>query len=363
MIAGFQTFADINGNLWVADGWVAQLRGGVRLPVGAGQDLPPLFSSPDGARYAALRETRGGTFVGGSGRNLVTTGLTPAASGPAVPVGIWAPKRPDVWTLGIFTLTKTGSSAANISDGTNTVASLTTGSAPVGYYVATSYGQTTYHAGSPFTIAAATEQGAPGSLPAAFCSVSAGTAQGGNYTASSAIAGASATDANWTILVNSDGSADLKHSGTVLASRTGGNPCEMAGVYEANSAGKTGYNSGAAWRAFFQVIPAAVRAGFVYLTLTETSAVLSAVAGPFFATALPADSSTVFHVPIAQSDGLGGLVQLHSGLLLWAGAAGDPGPTGPAGTGKTWTDITLAAYSALSDAVRTDSTIVYNIIP
>ena len=116
--------------------------------MGSGQPLPPLLSAPDGSRFVPLAATAGGTLVGGSGRNLVTTGLTPSLSGPTVPVGIWTPQRPDVWTLGIFTLTKTGSSAADISDGTNTVAILTTGSAPVGSFVATSYGQTTYHGGS-----------------------------------------------------------------------------------------------------------------------------------------------------------------------------------------------------------------------
>jgi len=319
MMNGFQTVADARGNLWMVDGWVAQLRSGVRLQVGAGGTIPlldpPFFTRSVLQTPAAL----GGTFLGGSGRNLVTTGLTPSISGPPIPVGIWVPQRPDVWTLGIFTLTKTGASAANISDGTNTVASLTTGSAPVGNYVATSYGQTTYNGGVAFTISAAAEEGAPGTLPGYVCTVSAGTAQAGNYTLSSAIAAASATDANWTVLVNSDGTADLIHSGTIMASRAAGPAFEMSGVYEANSAGMAAYNSGLPWQAILQTIPAVVRAGFAYVTITETAGVLSSVSGPFFATALPADSGTVCHVPVAQSDGLGGLRQLHAGLLIWTG--------------------------------------------
>ncbi|MEI7910834.1 MAG: hypothetical protein WCK77_14450, partial [Verrucomicrobiota bacterium] len=77
--------------------------------------------------------------------------------------------------------------------------------------------------------------------------------------------------------------------------------------------------SGSPWRAFLQVIPAIVRAGFVYVSITETGGTLTAVAGPFFATALPAGDASTVHVPLAQSDGLGGLVQLHSGLLCWTG--------------------------------------------
>ena len=335
MTAGFQTFSDSNGNLWVADGWVSQLRSGVRLAAGSGGSLPPALTAPDGSRYVAAGGATAGTFVGGSGRGLVATGLTPAVSGPPVPVGIWTPARPDVWTRGIFVLTKTGSSAANISDGTNTVANLTTGAAPIGNFVATSYGQTTYNGGSAFTIAVASEEGAPGTIPTCVCNVTAGTAQAGNYAPSSAVSAASVIDSNWTIVVNSDGTADLKHAGTIMASRAGGSPYEIAGVYEANSAGMTAYNSGIPWRAFLQVIPAAPRAGFAYLTLTETAGVLTSVAGPFFATALPADSSTVFHVPVAQSDGLGGLVQLHTGLLIWSSAASASAPA--------WTDLTGTA--------------------
>ena len=113
MTGGFQSFSDSNGNLWVADGYVSQLRSGVRLPIGAGDEMPPLLLAPDGSRYVPAAMASAGTFVGGSGRNLTTTGLTPSVSGPALPVGIWQPQRPDVWTLGIFTLTKTGASAAN----------------------------------------------------------------------------------------------------------------------------------------------------------------------------------------------------------------------------------------------------------
>jgi hypothetical protein len=319
MTGGFQSFSDSNGNLWVADGYVSQLRSGVRLPIGAGDEMPPLLLAPDGSRYVPAAMASAGTFVGGSGRNLTTTGLTPSVSGPALPVGIWQPQRPDVWTLGIFTLTKTGASAANIHDGTDTVASLTTGSAPVGDYVASSYGQTTYSGSSAFTLAAAAEEGAPGTIPSYVLSVSAGTAHAGTYAPSTATAYAAATDADWTIICNSDGTADLKHSGTTMATRAAGSDCEAGGIYEATAAGMAAYNSGDPWRAFVQVISQPPRAGFVYVKLTEAGGVLTNAEGPFFSTALPADSATVFYVPLAQSDGLGGRVQLHTGLLIWSG--------------------------------------------
>lgn len=317
MIPGFQCFADPNGDLWCADGWVAQLRSGVRLPAGSGLPLPPMLLPYQSGYFRELAETTGWTQVGGSGRNLFSSGLTPGLSGPPLPIGLWTPGRPNAWTLGIFTLTKTGSSAANISDGTNTVASLSTGSAPVGDYVATTYGKTTYHGGADFTIATAVEEGAPGGFPTLDCTVTAGTVQTGEYVPTDAANSVSTWASDWTLYVAADGSAEFRVSGSAIAIRESGSPLSAGGTYIANTYGETACNDGEAWSAFFQVIPRAPRAGFVYLTLTETAGVLSAVSGPFFATALPADSGTVCHVPVAQSDGLGGLRQLHSGLLFW----------------------------------------------
>lgn len=62
-------------------------------------------------------------------------------------------------------------------------------------------------------------------------------------------------------------------------------------------------------------------------------------------------------------------------ISLAAGPKGDPGEPGapgkpgaqgepgPAGTGKIWVDLSLSAYTALSDAVRLDSAYVYNVTP
>lgn len=317
MTAGFQTFADPNGNLWVADGWVAQLRTGVRLPVGSGADFSEVLAQ-GWERFLPAPATSGVTFVGGSGRNLVLSGLTPGPSGPDLPVGIFAPGRPDAFGQGIFALTVTGASAATIHDGTDTVATLSTGgTAPVGDYVATTYGEDTYNGGSAFTLAAVAEEGAPGTIPDYTLNVSAGTAQTGTFSATDTATYVSDDDSDWTIVVNSDGTADLRYIAEIRATRAAGSGCEPEGIFEATEIGKTEHNSGEPWRAFVQVIPTAPRAGFVYVKLTEAAGILSAAEGPYFATALPADTSTEFHIAIAQSDGLGGLVQLHVGTVLF----------------------------------------------
>lgn len=351
--SGFQVFADPNGNLWVADGWVSQLRSGVRLPIGSGSDfsecLPPSWDA-----FRQAQATEGGTFVGGSGRNLVLTGLTAGPSGPALPIGLFTPGRPNLYDRGIFTLTVTGSSAAAIHDGTNTVAELSAGgTAPVGNYVATSYGRTTYNGGTAFTLAAAAEEGAPGVFPTYLAVQSAAVAQDGSVIASDAANYYFDNDSDWTIEVAADGSAEILYLGTAYLLRAAGSASDPAGYYQANAAGMAAYNSGDPWSIFIQAVPAAPRAGFAYVTLTEAGGVLSAASGPYLATALPADTATEFHVPIAQSDGIGGLVQLHTGLLIWSGlpVAGEMASeyvemtTPRTTTSATLEDITGAAAS------------------
>lgn len=322
MTPAFQTFADPNGNLWAADGWVAQLRSGVLLPVGSGSEFSETLA-PGWDRFLPAPATSGGTFLGGSGRNLVLSGLTPGPSGPALPIGLFGPGRPDVYGRGIFVLTVTGSSAATIHDGTDTVATLSAGgTAPVGDYVAGAYGKTTYNGGADFTLAAAAEEGAPGAFPGYVLNVSAGTAQAGNFTATDAANYVSDDDSDWTIFVAADGSAELYHLTDLVAVRDAGSTIDPAGVFEATAAGQTAYNSGEAWRAFVQVIPAPPRAGFVYVKITESAGILTSVEGPYLATALPSDTASDLHIPIAQSDGLGGLVQFNLGLLLLDAGSG-----------------------------------------
>ena len=317
MTSGFQIFADPFGNLWCADGYVAQLKNGVRLPVGSGAEFSGVLADARGV-FTPAAATSSGTFVGGSGRGLISTGITPTGSGPAVPVGLWRPARPGVYVLGKFTLLVTGPSAATISDGPNTVAILSAGgTAPVGAFLSTSYGQTTYNGGTVFTLTLLAEQGAPGTIQTYSASVSDGTGFAGVFAAVTAVTWQGATDANWMVVVNTDGTADLMHAGTIMASRSAAGNCDASGVYEANATGMAAYNSGAAWRAYLQVIPVAPRAGFVYVKVSESAGVLTSVAGPFLATALPSNTTTDFYVPLALSDGLGGLLQIHTGLLLW----------------------------------------------
>jgi hypothetical protein len=318
MTPGFQVFADPAGNLWVADGWVAQLRSGVLLPAGSGADLSAVVPAGYDHFRAACAAT-GGTFVGGSGRNVFLSG------GPAALNGIWLPGRPGEWQRGDIVLT-VAEGTAGIHDATDTIAEYVmtpSAATPWGYfeygwsYSSTSYGATTYNGGVAFALDLAAEAATEGAIPSCQLGISVGTALGGVYTAVDSSSYVSADDADWTIEVAADGSAELLCAAVVVAIRSAGSATDGAGVFEATTAGETAYNSGEPWRAFGQVIPRAPRAGYAYLELTETDGVLTSAAGPFFSTSLPADTSTVIHAPIVQSDGSGGLVQIVAGTLLF----------------------------------------------
>jgi hypothetical protein len=302
----------------VADGHVLQLRSGVLLPVGSGasfsEALPPSWNY-----FRPATAASGGTFVGGSGRNVFLSG------GPASLNGIWMPGRPGQWQRGDLVLT-IAEGTAEIHDATATIAEYVmapSAATPWGYfeygwsYASTSYGATTYNSGVAFGLDLAAEAATEGAIPGCMLVIGLGTAQAGIYTAVDSSSYVSADDTDWTIAVAADGSAELLCVAVVVATRAAGSSIDGAGTFEATAAGETAYNSGEPWRAFCQVIPRAPRSGYVYLALTETDSVLTSVEGPFFATSLPSNTATLFHAPIAQSDGSGGLVQIISGCVFF----------------------------------------------
>lgn len=364
MIQGFQVWADAWGNLHCADGTVLQARTAARFAVGSGADLGiggggSLAITPDyGLALTPFPSATGASFLGGNGRNLIVTGATflggnslnliatgleQSLSGPVVPAGVFMACEPSVWRRGIFTIAVTGPSAATIHDGTDTVAILSAGgTAPVGSYVATTYGAETYNGEDTFTIAAAAEAGTPLAIPSAVSQVSAGNAPAGAWTAVDAANYELTADTDWTLAVAPDGSAEILYLSTAMAARDGGTAWSPDGIYAATAAGKTAYHSGADWTATVAVVPVAPRAGFVYLEIVESSGTVTAVNGPYFGS-LPSNTADHFYFPLAESDGSGGLEQLHRGTLIWPSSGGGGGTT----TGLEWVSLTMEDYDAL----------------
>lgn len=235
---GFQVFVDAAGDLWIADGMVVAKADGTVHLTGQGDDEGAVF----GDTAASLQEKTAApmvmdlTLLGGSGRNVILSGLPAATPSPD---GIYRPGRPDEFKREIWILTVTGPSAATLSDGTDVVAELTTGgTAPAGSFDSTTYGEDTYNSGSPFTLTAATETGFPGGLVDMDVTVLDGTAQGGLYTATDAASFTSDVNADWQIALNEDGTADLIYDGDVVAQRSGGPNDDPCGQYDSTELGK-----------------------------------------------------------------------------------------------------------------------------
>jgi len=74
------------------------------------------------------------------------------------------------------------------------------------------------------------------------------------------------------------------------------------------------------------------------------------------------DGADAYHIALAA--GFGGTVEQWLASLHGADSVvpGPKGDAGAAGTGKTWIDLTLSAYSALTTTQQIDATIVYNIV-
>lgn len=229
----FQTSVDACGNLTTADGMVIDRASGAGYesgtpngPIGAvGEPAPSLWDAQE------IPAVQGSTFLGGSGRNVHVSGLPTLA-------GIYRPGRPGFWKLGSLVIEVAGLSSATISDSAGIIAELTSGGeAPAGSYVATTYGRATYNAATAFTLSAAKETGWPGAPNDLEIEISAGTAKGGIYTSTDGVNYESATDSDWTLVLNSDGSVELSYLAEVIAERSTGDDSDPCGVCESTEAG------------------------------------------------------------------------------------------------------------------------------
>ena len=235
MTKGFQVHFDARGDLWGCDGTVIERATGNFFPVGAGD--------PDGAGLvgepaanlgvtAELPSVTDMTFLGGSGGNVIVTGLAALS-------GFYRPYRPNQYRMGVFLMEVTGSSAATISDETDVVAELTSGgTAPAGSFVATTYGEDTYNSSSAFTLTGTKEVGWPGGYADLDVTVDKGTAQRGRYTTTDGVTFTSVVDTDWTIVLAADGSAEMIHDGTTVAARAVGNADDPCGHYDSTTDGE-----------------------------------------------------------------------------------------------------------------------------
>lgn len=154
MSAPFSCYADVDGNLWMQPGDVIALHGTTAtFTIGGngGQGMLPLRSD----EAFVIAQGGGAAYQGGNGTNLE---IDSSPLGTLVPWGRFRATAEDVWTCeGMPDLTVTwnpGDGSAELSDGTDVVATLAAGS-PVprtGTFTATAYGEATYNSSSPWTV-------------------------------------------------------------------------------------------------------------------------------------------------------------------------------------------------------------------
>lgn len=214
---------------------------------------------------------------------------------------------------------------ASLSDGTDVVAIRAADASklydPSGPYVVTEYGRTEYGVEDPAT------SGEPSS----------GTLASQDFVLASTV-GAIETwngTADPSIYVELDtgtGDAILYDGLGAVAERLGGATGDIDGSYASTTHGAATYNAEAAFT--FDVATADVAAefsvtvsgqekvsleGYAYVVLAVDSVTneLEGISGPFFATALPANTSTAKSFPIAKSDGAGVVDQIQIGPIIW----------------------------------------------
>lgn len=318
MIGPFSVFTDALGNLYMQAGTVVALNSTTAYFTVGSQSLAIPFDDPT-LKLIQSSQTAGG-FFGGAGNNVSadTTVL-----GTLVPSGFFSPTAPDEWSSGPLTLTfDSGTGDAEISDDTDIVA---TGSsmtiAPSGTFSATTYGEDTYNAGTPFNVDASYEGGDlwPGR---GFTLTAEGTTvQEGIYARTGWQTWESSVDPTWTMTIDGTGAAVINDGTDDVLERAADATLlydPTSGGWEATAYGETTYGGGDFFYGQTSLLRSYPIAGYLYVTLTiNGSDECTGVTGPFFAASMPANSSTAVSVPIAYSNGTGTVTQIQLGPITW----------------------------------------------
>lgn len=312
---------DSYGDLYVTAGVVMQPRQGVVIELSGAEAGGSIFQSP-----LVSGETRVGppdrrTHVGGTGRNLLVAVTGAGWSGEAPPP-VFRPYPAERYTAGRYFLEGASGTRVLKDADDDVIATKASGSSATGTYTSTTTGRTKYTGGSSFGLTVTSESASPPAFPSVTVMISAGSAQGGDYLGEYGDAWESADDGDWFIFVDEAGVGTLTYQGEVMAIRPAGPLLNPAGVYESTIVGSGTFNltddypvEGEPWRAFVEVVTTPPRDGWVYVRITEVAGVVTAAAGPFFTTDLPAAVGDDFSFPLAYVAS-GVVRELHRGAIL-----------------------------------------------
>lgn len=320
MTAPFAAYVAPDGNLYMQEGAVICLAGTTtHFTVGGGLGVP--FSPVAEPIGPAVAAGTGGAFYGGAGNNVQAPSPVLAT---IVPDGFFKPAGPDEWTAGTLTMTfDPGTGAADIDDGVDVLASLPGGSAtfaPYGTFSSTTYGETTYNGGTPFSIVADYEGGPVYPTRDCIVSASGSTAQEGRYARTGWQSWESLDDPAWTLTIDGTGAGVISDGTDDVLTRAAdaGALYDPAGTWEATTYGETTYGGGEFFYGGAALLATRPIAGYLFVTLElDANDEVTGVTGPFFAPSLPANSATEVSVPIAYSNGTGTVSQIQLGPIIW----------------------------------------------
>ena len=308
----FQCSVDSNGNILCNGGYVIDLHASTSAYYIVGGVQTSLLTATESNRESA---TADGVFLGGGGGNVKSDGTL---TGTYAPMGWFSQTDNEEWTdsVGNKIIADFSGGTAEIVDPSSTAIATFTGAitiAPVGTFTATTFGEDTYNGGTPFTLTITTDGTRQDSV--ANVIVSRGTAQDGEYDLTDF---REWTNATWTLTTNADGSAQINDGTDDVALRdTSYSPDSPSGIFESTAYGETTYGDSQPFRMAVSLSPAFPKLGYVYIEIEKSSHSFIEARGPFFATSLPANHSSLEVVPIAYSDGDGRLLQIHEGSILW----------------------------------------------
>ncbi len=308
----FQCTVDSNGNILCNGGYVIDLKASTSAYHIIGGVQTALLTASENNRSSSTAE---GIFLGGGGGNVKSDGTLTVTYAP---MGWFSQTDNEEWTdsVGNKIIADFTAGTAEIVDPSASTIATFTGTitiAPVGTFTATTFGEDIYNGGAPFTLTLTTDGARQESI--ANVIVTRGTAQDGEYELTDF---REWTNTTWTLTTNTDGTGQINDGTDDVATREADySPDSPSGVFFSTAYGETTYGDSQPFRMAVSLSPAFPKLGYVYIEITKSGSTFSDANGPFFATTLPANSSTLEVVPIAYSDGDGRLLQIHEGSIIW----------------------------------------------
>lgn len=234
----YQIRHNYHGDMTIQSGWVTNLDSYPSRCGPLGKRLP----GSDTLEERAAVESDGSTYLGGSGRNMILSGI-PLYTTPDLEVhdhnGVWAHGYPNYWVMRQWRLVPAVPGPSMVDQDNVVVAT----SAPISppnlpfNYTFTSTAHGTALMGVAWTATSVAEYTYPGVRPKCYLTTALECMQLGELTSTDAANYASAADPLLTIGITYEGVASMSYAGVVIAIREYGDNNNAEGTYYNTPAG------------------------------------------------------------------------------------------------------------------------------